>query len=236
MFDFSDQVVLISGAAGSLGQAAARAFHASGARLVLTDYQEDRLSPLYQDIALSHCLISSIDITDAEDVDRLVEQAVARFGCVDIVLNIAGGFETSYIVHEKATETWDYMFNLNARSAFLVSRAVAPHMIRKGSGKIVNVSSRSGLKGGANTAAYAASKSAVIRLTESMAAELKDKGIYVNCILPGTIDTPDNRADMSNADFSKWVEPKAIADVMRFLVSDLARGINGAIIPVYGRG
>jgi NAD(P)-dependent dehydrogenase (short-subunit alcohol dehydrogenase family) len=127
------------------------------------------------------------------------------------------------------------MLSLNARSAFVLSQAVIPHMLEQGSGKIVHTAAKSGLKGGAGNAAYGASKSAVVRLVESLAAELKHEGINVNCVLPGTIDTPQNRKSMPKADHSRWVPPEAIADVILFLASDLAWPVNGAAIPVYGQ-
>jgi NAD(P)-dependent dehydrogenase (short-subunit alcohol dehydrogenase family) len=127
------------------------------------------------------------------------------------------------------------MLNLNARTALVLSRAVVPHLLEQGSGKIVHVAARAALKGGANSAAYSVSKSAIMRLVESMAAELRHKNINVNCVLPGTIDTPQNRQDMPNADHSRWVPPEAIADVMLFLASDAARAVHGAAVPVYGR-
>jgi len=108
-------------------------------------------------------------------------------------------------------------------------------MLERGYGKIINTASRAAMGGDANNAAYSVSKTAVVRLTESMAAELKDAGINVNCIMPGMIDTPQNRAAMPKADFGKWVSPEALADVILFLASDAARAINGAAIPVYGR-
>jgi NAD(P)-dependent dehydrogenase (short-subunit alcohol dehydrogenase family) len=111
---------------------------------------------------------------------------------------------------------------------------VIPHMLDQHSGKIVNISSRAGLEGKKNSAAYAAAKSAVIRLTESMSAELKASGINVNCILPGTIDTPQNRAEMPKADFDRWVTPEALASVILFLASGEARAVHGAALPVYG--
>jgi NAD(P)-dependent dehydrogenase (short-subunit alcohol dehydrogenase family) len=128
------------------------------------------------------------------------------------------------------------MLDLNARTAFVVSRAVIPGMRERGQGKIIHVASRAALKGSAKAAAYSASKSALIRLTESLAAELKRDGINVNCVLPGTIDTPQNRASMPKADRSRWVAPEAIADVILFLASDAARAIHGAALPVYGTG
>ncbi|MFN2302344.1 MAG: SDR family oxidoreductase, partial [Anaerolineales bacterium] len=125
---------------------------------------------------------------------------------------------------------------LNARTVFLTSRAAIPHFIDQGHGKIINIGARAALSGKPYMAPYIVSKSAVIRLTESMAAELKEfAGINVNCILPGTIDTMRNRQDMPDADFSKWVTPQALADVIVFLASEDARAINGASIPVFGR-
>ena len=131
---------------------------------------------------------------------------------------------------------WDFVLTLNARTAFIVSRAVVPAMLERKSGRIIHVSSRAGLQGNARHAAQSVSKSAVIRLTESLSAELKRSGINVNCILPGTIDTAKNREDMPNAKTDRWVQPEAIADVFLFLASDAARAITGAAIPVYGKG
>jgi NAD(P)-dependent dehydrogenase (short-subunit alcohol dehydrogenase family) len=127
------------------------------------------------------------------------------------------------------------MFSINLHTALNSCRAVVPHLLRQGGGRIVNVAARAALAGVPTLAAYCASKSALVRLSESLAAELKDQGITVNCVLPGTIDTPQNRRDMPGADFSKWVAPEAIADVILFLASDAARAVSGASIPVYGR-
>jgi NAD(P)-dependent dehydrogenase (short-subunit alcohol dehydrogenase family) len=139
------------------------------------------------------------------------------------------------MLHETPIETWDFLLDLNARSVFIASRKVIPHLLNQGSGNIVNVAARPGLEGKAGMSAYSASKSAVIRLTESMAAELKDRGINVNCIIPGTIDTPQNRESMPNEDYSMWVAPESLADVIQFLSAPAARDIHGAALPVYGR-
>ena len=139
------------------------------------------------------------------------------------------------MLHEVPIDTWDFLLNLNARSVFIACKKVIPYMIRQGSGKIVNVAARPGLEGQAGMAAYSASKSAVIRLTESMSAELKDQGINVNCIIPGTIDTPQNREAIPEADYSKWVTPESLAEVILFLSSNAARDVHGAALPVYGR-
>jgi NAD(P)-dependent dehydrogenase (short-subunit alcohol dehydrogenase family) len=109
-----------------------------------------------------------------------------------------------------------------------------PHMLAQGYGKIVNVGARAALGGGKNMGAYSVSKTAVVRLTETLSDELKGSGINVNCVLPGTIDTPANREAMPRADFSRWVPPDALADVIVFLASDAARAVHGAAVPVYG--
>jgi NAD(P)-dependent dehydrogenase (short-subunit alcohol dehydrogenase family) len=137
-------------------------------------------------------------------------------------------------VHETSDEDLDFLLDLNARTVLHTSRAVVPAMLKAGGGKIVNVGAYSAQKGVAQMAAYVASKSAVIRLTESMAAELRDKNINVNCVLPTIIDTPENRAAMPKADPRRWVAPADLANVIAFLASDDARAIHGAALPVTG--
>ncbi len=238
MFNFSDRVVMVTGAAGNLGSAVAQAFQAAGAKLVLVDRAADRLQRLFPDLVDSpnYFLATSVDMTDADAVEAMVDEAVKRFGRVDVLVNTVGGFRAGTPVHETSFETWDFLLNLNARTVFTASRAIIPHMLREGSGRIVNVAARAALKGGARMAAYSVSKSGVVRLTESMAAELKKDGINVNCVLPGTIDTPQNRKAMPKANHSRWVKPEAIANVILFLASDAAGAVQGAAIPVYGRG
>src|SRR5437773_926737 len=160
--------------------------------------------------------------------------AGVRFPGIDVLCNIAGGFRMGHPVHETPENIWELMLDLNASSVINVARAVVPKMLAAGRGKIVNVGAVAGLAGKANMGAYSAAKSAVIRLTESMSAELRDGGINVNCILPSVIDTPQNRADMPGADPRRWVAPEALADVILFLASDAARAIHGAAIPVTG--
>ena len=125
--------------------------------------------------------------------------------------------------------------DLNARTLVHVAHAVVPGMCERGSGKIVTVGAAAAARGAAHMGAYCAAKSALIRLTEAMSAELKDQGINVNCVLPSIIDTPDNRSAMPDADASRWVAPQALAEVIAFLGSDGARAIHGAAIPVTGR-
>jgi NAD(P)-dependent dehydrogenase (short-subunit alcohol dehydrogenase family) len=237
-FDFTDQVVVITGAAGNLGVAVARAFLNAGARLALIDRLSDRLPKLFPDLAGSpnHLFAPPTDVTDPGSVAVAIEEIVRRFGRIDALVNTAGGYRAGTPLHETSLHDWEFMLNLNARSVFVTCQAVIPQMLRQHQGRIINVASRAALGGDALHAAYSASKTAVIRLTESMDAELKNHGVNVNCIAPGIIDTPQNREAMPNADFSKWVAPEAIADVILFLASDGARAIHGAAIPVYGLG
>lgn len=234
MFDFSNRVVLVAGASGNLGQAVTRAFFAQGANLVLLDRAPDRLPIRFPELAASpdHLLLASVDAGDAESVENAVKTALERFGRIDVLANAVGGYRAGQPVHETPLDIWDFMLNLNARTAFVLSRAVVPHMLAQGSGKIVHVAARAALAGARNAAAYSASKAATVRLVESLAAELRRENINVNCVLPGIIDTPQNREAMPKADHSRWAPPEAIADVIVFLASDAARAINGAAIPV----
>lgn len=235
MSDFNNKVVMVTGAAGNLGSATARAFLDGGARLVLIDLRQERLEETYADLQEEDAVFfAGVDLTDDGAVEGMVYEAVQQMGTIDVLANIAGGFRSGAPVHETSLDTWQYMLDLNARTVLVTARAVVPHMLQQKSGKIINIASRAALKAGAKSAAYAAAKSAVIRLTESMSAGLKASGINVNCLIPGTIDTPQNRKSMPNADVAKWVEPQALADVILFLASEKARAIHGACVPVYG--
>jgi NAD(P)-dependent dehydrogenase (short-subunit alcohol dehydrogenase family) len=238
MFDFSGRAAIITGAVGNLGVATAKAFQRAGARTVLVDRSQGRLRHAYADLAESreHFLAGGVDLTDAASVSRMVEAARERFGRLDVLVNTVGGFRGGKPVHEDDLENWDFLFTINVRTTLHCCRAVIPHMLRAGRGKIVNVASRGALAGDGGFSAYSAAKSAVVRLTESLADELKQVGINANCVLPGTIDTPQNRQERPSADHGKWVEPAAVADVILFLASDAARAVNGAAVPVFGQG
>ena len=230
---FEAKICLITGAAGNLGRAAGAAFASAGASLVLLDRELRNLRAAYGNQS-ERALLLEVDLLDASAVAKAVGTAMQRFARIDVLCNIAGGFRMGHPVHETPEDVWELMLDLNAKSVINTARAVVPGMIASRSGKIINIAALAGLGGKANMGAYSASKSAVIRLTESMSAELRDKGINVNCILPSIIDTPQNRADMPGADPRRWVSPEALADVVLFLASDRARAIHGAAIPVAG--
>jgi len=236
MSEFEGKVVMVTGAAGNLGAAVAASFAALGARLALLDHSAERLGRTRDDLDLpSSTLLFPTDLTSPDSVASAADRTVAQVGRVDVLANIAGGFTMGPALHETDDEDWDLMMQLNVRSVFNTCRAIVPHMLRQGGGRIINVSARAALEGKARMGPYCASKAAVLTLTESLAAEHKLAGINVNCILPGTIDTPQNRAAMPDADFSRWVPPAALADVVVFLASESSRAVTGAAIPVYGQ-
>ncbi|HZT61716.1 MAG TPA: SDR family NAD(P)-dependent oxidoreductase [Burkholderiales bacterium] len=226
---FTGKICLITGAAGNLGHAVAQAFASEGSSLILMDLHEEHLRSTYGGESAGK-RFALADLRDAQSVARALPAGTR----IDVLCNIAGGFRMGQPVHETSDDTWDLMLGLNAKSVVNCARAVVPGMLAAGGGKIVNVAALAGLSGKANMGAYIASKSAVIRLTETMSAELRDKGINVNCILPSTIDTPQNRKDMPKADPKRWVAPEALAEVVLFLCSEAARAIHGAAIPVNG--
>ncbi len=238
MNSLKDKIVIITGAVGNLGTATARAFQQAGAKTVLVDRSPDRLSSVFADLSKSndHLLAGGVNLSDPDSLSKLIEQTLTRFARVDVLVNTVGAFRGGKPLHEADPADWDFLFNANVRTTLLCCRAVIPQMLKQKGGKIINVSSREGLEAHAGFAAYSASKSAVLRLTESLSAELKTSDINVNCIMPSVIDTPQNRVAMPKADFSTWVEPAAIADVIAFLASDASRAINGVALPVFGKG
>jgi NAD(P)-dependent dehydrogenase (short-subunit alcohol dehydrogenase family) len=238
MFVLKDNTIIVTGAAGNLGQAVARAFLSAQARLVLVDHRSDRLPTIFPELTNStdHILATGVDVMDSGAVEAMVVATVQRFGRIDVLANTVGGYLAGTRVHETPLENWDGSLDLNARTAFIVSRAVVPIMLEQESGRIIHVAARTGLEGSSRQLVHSVAKSAVIRLTETLSAELKRSGINVNCVLPGTIDTPQNRASMPKGKFDRWVKPEAIADVFTFLASDAARAVTGAAIPVYGKG
>ncbi len=227
-----NRTVMITGAAGHLGRAVAAHFAQSGARLVLLDRQAESLHSAFG--ADTGHLQLAADLLDVSELQAALASAVARYKKIDVLCHLAGGFRMGEAVHETSDATWELMFDINARALVNIAKVVVPHMIEHGGGRIVTVGAFAAQKGAAHMGVYSASKSSVIRLTEAMSAELKERNVNVNCVLPTILDTPDNRAAMPEADPARWVAPRALAEVIGFLASDAARAIHGAAVPVTG--
>jgi NAD(P)-dependent dehydrogenase (short-subunit alcohol dehydrogenase family) len=232
-----DSCIIVTGAAGNLGAAVAVELAQRGAKLVCTDRSAERLSALAGRLAQTteHLELATLDLSKLEDAAAMAQAALDRFGRIDGLVNTVGGFATGEVAVD-ALDRFDFLINLNAKTTLVTSAAVLPAMIARKHGRIVHIAAGIGNRGVAGLAAYSASKAAVMRIVESIAAEHDANGITANSILPSTIDTPQNRAAMPKADFSSWVTPAAIARVIAFLVSDDAAAVTGAAIPVTGHG
>lgn len=228
------KAIIITGAFGSLGAATARAAAQGGARVALVDRATAAPHGLVEDCGPDAIAIAGVDLTNATEAAQAVNTAHQRLQGLDVLINIAGAFRWQTVA-EGDPATWDLLFASNVKTAVNASRAALPHLRRNGSGRIVNVGANAASKAAAGMGAYAASKAGVHRLTESLAEELKSSGVTVNAVLPSIIDTPANRADMPQADFSTWVTPQSLAGVILFLASDEAQAITGALLPVTGR-
>jgi NAD(P)-dependent dehydrogenase (short-subunit alcohol dehydrogenase family) len=229
-------VVVVTGAFGVLGRAVGSAFAARGAQLALLDVAPQPAAVTGTQPGPAPLLFGSVDLSEMESTRRAMAAIAMRFGRIDVLVNIAGGFQWEKL-EDGDPETWDQMYAMNLRTAVVCCKAALPAMLERGSGRIINIGAGAAAgRAAAGMGAYAASKAGVQRLTESLSEEVKDRGITVNAILPGTIDTPRNRDDMPDADFSRWVAPGEIAEVILFLASDAGRAVTGASIPVFGRG
>lgn len=230
---FRNQTVLVTGAAGQLGQAVSRAFARQGANLVLLGRNQASLAAAWGETSETSLFVAA-DLLDQAQVNEAVAQGVARFGRMDVLCNIAGGFTMGEPVYQTSEATWDLMHDLNVRTVLNMARAVVPRMLDGAGGKIINIGATAAQRGAPDMGAYCAAKSTVVRLTESMAAELRTQGINVNCVLPSILDTPANRLAMPKADPHRWVAPDDLAQVVLFLASPAAIAIHGAALPVTG--
>ncbi|MBW7968319.1 SDR family oxidoreductase [Bradyrhizobium sp. BR 10289] len=222
------KVLIITGALGALGKVVAEIAQSRGARIAGIDHATSQVPATAESIE-----IGGVDLSDAAQAKTAVEAAARHFGKLDALINIAGGFALE-TVGDGDIKTWQRMHALNVLTALNSSRAALPHLAASSAGRIVNIGAMGALQAGSGMAPYAASKAGVHRLTEALASEWKGK-VTVNAVLPSIIDTKANRADMPKADFSKWVTPQELAEVILFLASDAASGITGALIPVGGR-
>lgn len=234
MTDSARRNVLITGAYGTLGAATARTFAAAGARVALLDQGARAPAGLLEACGTDAIALGGVNLSTLAEATAAVDSAHRQLGGLDVLVNIAGAFRWQ-TVSEGDPETWDLLFTVNVKTALNCSRAALPYLHHSGAGRIVNVGANAAVKAGAGMGAYAASKAGVHRLTESLAEELKKDGITVNAVLPSIIDTPANRKDMPQADFTAWVTPEALAKVIQFLASPDAQPVTGALIPVVGR-
>lgn len=221
------RTVVVTGGHGVLGRAVVQAALADGLNVALIDHAEGPTPP---EGAFE---VSGVDLTDPRGAEAAVGKVAAHFGGIDALLNIAGGFVWQTV--EDGEPAWDRMFTLNLTTALNATRAALPHLKMSSEGRVVNVGAAGALKAAAGMGAYAASKSAVHRLTESLAEELKSTSVTVNAVLPSILDTPQNRKDMPNADPARWVAPSDLAAVILFLASPASRAMTGALVPVTGR-
>jgi NAD(P)-dependent dehydrogenase (short-subunit alcohol dehydrogenase family) len=226
--DLSAKVVAVTGAFGALGAAVAKTLAGFGARVAHLDHAP---VPSGSPAALFY---GGVDLADDAAAIEVMKRIAHDAGGLDGLVNIAGGFHFEKL--EGGTlETWDAMYRMNLRTAVACCKAALPHLLKAGEARIINIGALGAVKAGVGMGGYAASKAGVAKLTESLADELKDRGITVNALLPSTLDTPRNRIDMPSADFSRWVAPTAVGEVIAFLLSDAASLVTGALIPVAGR-
>jgi len=222
------KVVVITGASGALGKVVAETARARGAKVADVDNTASTITP-----TSDRLMIGGVDLSDPAQAAKAIDAAAAHFGKLDALINIAGAFSFETVAGGDP-KTWQRLHAINVMTALNASRAAIPHLLKSGTGRIVNIVAMGALQAGAGMGPYAASKAGVHRLTEALAAELKGK-VTVNAVLPSTIDTPANRRDMPQADVSKWVTADELANVILFLASDAASAVTGALIPVNGR-
>ncbi|MDZ4101461.1 MAG: SDR family NAD(P)-dependent oxidoreductase [Hydrogenophaga sp.] len=220
--------IVVTGGVGTLGRAVGAVLAEQGARVVLLDR-----APA-QHVPGMVAVIGGVDLTDSEATRSALAQARDQLNGLDGLVNVAGGFRWETL-EAGSLESWDALYAMNLRSTVVACREALPHLLRAPAAGIVNVGALAAQKAGAGMGAYAASKAGVARLTEALAEELKDRGVRVNAVLPSILDTPANRADMPDADATRWVPPRSLAAVIAFLLSDDASAVTGACIPVAGR-
>ena len=217
--------VLVTGANGGLGTAVCQAFLDSGATVI-------GVARVWKEPARFATI--SADVGTAEGCEKMMAQALQR-GPLDALVHLVGGFSGGSPLTETTDQTWDGMMDINLRTAFCAMRAALRPMTAAGRGRIVAIGSRVAVEPSPNFAAYAVSKAALVALVRNVAAEGKKSGITANIVLTSTIDTPQNRKAMPDADFTRWVTPQSIAKLIVWLASDAAADINGAVVPIYGR-
>ena len=222
-----DRVVLITGAKGGLGSFVTLRFLSVGAKVIGSSRsisQEDFPQPNFTPLP--------VDFTKPAAVRDAIESIVRRFGRLDVLVHVLGGFAGGQTIAETDDSIWEQMRDLNLTSAFYVLRAVIPHLRKSGSGRIVAIGSLTAVEPHAKLGAYVTFKAALTTLVRTVALENNDAGLSANVILPGTMDTPANRKSMPSADYSKWVQPENVADVVLWLADERAGHITGTSISI----
>ncbi len=220
--------VIVTGGLGALGRGVGIALTERGATVALVD----RSAQTEVDgVAL---VAGGVDLSDGASAASAFSKIESAFGGIDALVNVAGGFAWETL-GDGSVDTWDRLYAMNLRTAVIASHEALPYLLREPAARIVNVGALAAQRAGLGMGAYAASKAGVARLTEALAEELKDRNVNVNAVLPSILDTPANRADMPDAEVSRWVSIDALAAVIAFLLSDDARAITGASLPVAGR-
>lgn len=240
MFDLSQHAVVVTGATGNLGRVVVRSYLQAGAHVVaavrdVTKGDELRvaLGSAADDDREPRLRIAKADPADAAAMEGLVEDTLRRWGRLDVLANLAGGYASGPATDlQGISRSWQ----TNVATTVTASAACLRPMRARGRGRIVSVSALGAVKGAKGNAGYSMSKSAIVRWTEALAAEVKDEGITVNCVMPSSIDHPVNRERMPKADPKKWATPEEVAAVILFLSSDEASGVTGAAIPITARG
>lgn len=227
--ELDNEVVLITGAKGGLGTFVTTSFLKAGARVVGvsrsiagSDFPHERFSALPG------------ELSNGESARKLIETVAEQWGRIDGLVHLIGGFAGGQSIADTDDATLERMLDLNLRSAFYIIRAVLPRMREQASGRIIAIGSKAAVEPAPMAGVYAASKAGLVSLIRTVARENSDKHIAANVILPGTMDTPANRAADPGSDFSKWVNPCQVARLAVHLMSDAASQISGAAIPVDG--
>ncbi|HEX5519548.1 MAG TPA: SDR family NAD(P)-dependent oxidoreductase, partial [Candidatus Nitrosocosmicus sp.] len=249
-YDFSGKSMLLTGGTGGLGRNLIKYFLDCNLKLIIVTYRSEKeMQSLKSELANAHSVqqqqkssssssteieFIQTDITNQGQVKNLISNIFEKYGQIHILVNLVGGYIGGKSIIELEESEWDKMMDINLKSAFLISKNIMPKMIENRYGKLVHISSRTGVKAEGNDSAYAASKAGLVRFVESVSKEVKNYNININCILPTIIDTEHNRKAMPNADFTKWLKPEDLSNVILFLCSDHSKLINGAAIPTYG--
>jgi NAD(P)-dependent dehydrogenase (short-subunit alcohol dehydrogenase family) len=224
-----DKVVFITGAKGGLGTFVSRRFLAAGAKVVGTSRSISK-----EDFPQPNFIPLAVDFTKAAAVRDAMESVVGRFGKLDVLVHVLGGFAGGQTVAGTDDATWEQMRDLNLTSAFYVLRAAIPHLRKSGTGRIIAIGSLAAVAPHPGLGAYVTFKAALSTLVQTVALENKDAGLTANVVLPGTMDTPANRKSMPDADFSKWVRPGDVADLVLWLADERSANVTGIAFPVDG--